>query len=58
LSGDDKVADGRYFISDIHPKKIVKIAGERYFKPAYIRRINNLKETCGMFTLYLSSSRL
>jgi len=56
ISEGKTITEGKYFIADIHPKKILSITGHEYFKPAYIRRINSLQETCGMFTLYLSSS--
>ncbi len=46
---------GRYFISSIHPKKLISLVDKHAFKPAFIKRIGSLEETYGMFSLYLSS---
>lgn len=43
-----------HYISDIHPKTLLRLTGNNAFKPAYINRINSIGETYGMFTVYLS----
>jgi all-trans-retinol 13,14-reductase len=51
---NSEIIEGKYFISNIHPKILMKIAGNAPLRPAYKNRINSLKETSGAFTLYLS----
>jgi len=46
--------EGKHFIAGIHPKALLSLIEPKYFKPAYIKRIQSLEETTGMFSLYLS----
>jgi len=46
--------EGKNFISNIHPKTLLKIAGNAPLRPAYRSRIESVEETIGVFTLYLS----
>ena len=43
-----------HYISDVHPKLLMKLMDEHAFKPAYRHRIGSIGETYGMFTVYLS----
>jgi all-trans-retinol 13,14-reductase len=49
--------EGRYFISNIHPKKFLSIAQNAPFRPAYRHRLSSIEETSGIFTLYLSMKK-
>jgi all-trans-retinol 13,14-reductase len=49
--------EGRYFISNIHPKKFLGIAPGAPFRPAYRNRLSSIEETSGIFTLYLSMKK-
>ncbi len=52
-----KVGDifhGKNFISNVHPRQTVKMFGEERFRPAYMKRLENLKDTVSSFMLYLS----
>ncbi|HLO61202.1 MAG TPA: NAD(P)/FAD-dependent oxidoreductase [Bacteroidales bacterium] len=42
------------YISDIHPKTLLKLLDENAFKAAYKHRIASITETYGMFTVYLA----
>jgi all-trans-retinol 13,14-reductase len=46
--------EATHYISDIHPKTLLKLMDENAFKPAYRNRLNSMDETYGMFTVYLS----
>lgn len=50
-----EIVESRYFISDIHPKNLIRLMDGKNFSPAYRKRINSLEETHGTFTVYLSS---
>jgi len=41
------------FIAGIHPKSLMQLMEEHAFRPAYINRINSIRESYGMFSLYL-----
>lgn len=49
----DKIG-GRTFISNIHPKRLLQLMTESPFRPAYCKRIENIEDTFGIFTLYLA----
>jgi phytoene dehydrogenase-like protein len=49
------VAD--HYISDIHPKTLLRLMNEGAFKPAYRNRVNSIGETYGMFSVYLSMKK-
>lgn len=51
---DSEIVEGRIFISNIHPVRLLEMAQTAPFRPAYRNRINSLGETCGVFTLYLA----
>jgi all-trans-retinol 13,14-reductase len=46
--------EGEYFISDIHPKTLLKIPGNVPFRPAFKKRLSAIEDTYGIFTLYLA----
>lgn len=46
--------EGKYFISNIHPKAMLKIASHAPFRPAFKKRILAIEDTFGIFTLYLA----
>lgn len=46
--------EANHFISDIHPKSLMRLMDEHAFKPAYRHRVNSIGETYGMFSIYLS----
>jgi all-trans-retinol 13,14-reductase len=45
--------EGRIFISNMHPKKMLEIMETPLLKPAYRHRINDIEDTCGIFSLYM-----
>jgi len=49
--------EAKHYISDIHPKTLIKLVDKNAFKPAYRNRLNSIGETYGMFTLYLSMKK-
>ena len=54
LNGGEELIEGKYFISNIHPKRTLQLLDKnRYIKNAYISRINSLPNSFGIFTLYL-----
>jgi all-trans-retinol 13,14-reductase len=56
VNGSESI-EGRYFISNIHPKKFLSIAPDAPFRPAYRHRLSSIEETSGIFTLYLSMKK-
>jgi all-trans-retinol 13,14-reductase len=42
------------FISDIHPKTLMRLMDEHAFRPAFKHRVDSIGETYGMFTVYLA----
>ncbi|MBN2275269.1 MAG: NAD(P)/FAD-dependent oxidoreductase [Bacteroidales bacterium] len=46
--------EGKYFISNIHPKSMFDLFDNAPLRPAYHKRINSLEDTFGIFSLYLS----
>jgi all-trans-retinol 13,14-reductase len=46
--------EGKYFISNIHPKTLLDIAKDSPLRPAYKKRIAGIDDTFGLFTLYLA----
>ncbi len=46
--------EGKYFIADIHPKRVLELINGPQIRMSYRRRIAGIEETCGMFSLYLS----
>jgi all-trans-retinol 13,14-reductase len=45
--------EGKIFISNMHPKKMLEIMNTPLLKPAYRHRINDIEDTCGIFSLYI-----
>jgi all-trans-retinol 13,14-reductase len=52
-----ETVEGKYFISNIHPKNFLSIPGNLPLRPAYRHRIFSIDETYGIFTLYLSMKK-
>jgi all-trans-retinol 13,14-reductase len=48
-----KVVKGKYFISNLHPKRTIEIFGPDNFKKSYVNRIMGLKDTGSVFILHL-----
>ena len=46
--------EGKYFISNIHPKTFLQIASHAPLRPAFKKRISGIEDTFGIFTLYLA----
>jgi all-trans-retinol 13,14-reductase len=46
--------EGKYFISNIHPKTMLRLMGKAPIRPAYRKRITSLGDTHGVFSLYLA----
>jgi all-trans-retinol 13,14-reductase len=46
--------EGKYFISNIHPKTMFSLIDKAPIRPAYRKRITGLEDTYGIFSLYLS----
>jgi len=53
VNNSDRV-EGKYFIADIHPKRLLELIEGHQIRMSYRRRITGNEETCGMFSLYLS----
>ena len=45
--------EGKMFISNIHPKKMLEMMDTHLLKPAYRHRIHDLEDTSGIFSLYV-----
>jgi len=54
---NSEIIEGDTFISNIHPKTLLQIAGNAPLRPAYRNRIESIEETTGAFTLYLSMKK-
>jgi all-trans-retinol 13,14-reductase len=54
---NSEIIEGDTFISNIHPKTLLHIAGNAPLRPAYRKRIESIEETTGAFTLYLSMKK-
>ncbi len=54
---DSEIIEGDIFISNIHPRTLLHIAGSAPLRPAYRNRIESIEETTGAFTLYLSMKK-
>lgn len=52
INGSEMIEADNY-IAGIHPKTLIKLMDEHSFRPAYVSRINSIKESYGMFSLYL-----
>jgi all-trans-retinol 13,14-reductase len=52
-----EIIEADTFISNIHPKTLLQIAGNVPLRPAYRNRIESIEETTGAFTLYLSMKK-
>lgn len=51
---NDEIVEADYFISNVHPKRTFQLVDKtRTIKKAYLSRINSLKNSFGIFTLYL-----
>jgi len=49
--------EGKYFISDIHPKTLLRLMGKAPIRPAYRKRIASIEETDGVFSLYMAMKK-
>jgi all-trans-retinol 13,14-reductase len=49
--------EGKYFISNIHPKTMLQISEDIPLRPAYKKRIAGIEDTHGIFTLYLAMKK-
>ena len=49
--------EGKHFISNIHPKTMLRISGDIPLRPAYKKRISSIEDTHGIFTLYLEMKK-
>jgi all-trans-retinol 13,14-reductase len=45
--------EGKIFISNIHPKKMLDMMDTHLIKPAYRHRIHDLEDTSGIFSIYV-----
>lgn len=52
-TGNNTTIRGKYFISDIHPANTIKLLPKNLLRKVYVNRINRLKNSPGMFTVYL-----
>lgn len=43
-----------HFISSIHPKRTLELAGTSHFFPAFVRRVESMKNTVSSFMVYIS----
>jgi all-trans-retinol 13,14-reductase len=50
---DGRKFSGKSFISNMHPAATLKLTGLENIRPGYRKRIENLENTAGFFTLYL-----
>lgn len=46
--------EGKYFISNIHPKQMLGLIDQNRLRPAYRNRISEIEDTFGIFSLYLA----
>lgn len=46
--------EGKWFISNIHPKTMLSLFENAPLRPAYFKRISGIEDTYGMFSLYLA----
>src|SRR4030042_4724115 len=49
-----EIIEGKYFISNIHPKTMLRLMGKAPIRPAYRKRIVSIGDTHGVFSLYLA----
>ncbi len=49
--------EGKYFISNIHPKSMFHLFDKAPIRPAYQKRITNIEDTFGIFSLYLAMKK-
>lgn len=52
LNNSEKI-EADYFISDIHPQALIPLIDSKLIRPIYRKRIQELENTAGNFTLYL-----
>ncbi|MBN1416857.1 MAG: NAD(P)/FAD-dependent oxidoreductase [Bacteroidales bacterium] len=53
INNAEKV-EGKYFISNIHPKAMFSLIEKAPIRPAYRKRISSIEDTYGIFSLYLA----
>jgi all-trans-retinol 13,14-reductase len=46
--------EGKWFISNIHPKSMLSLFENAPIRPAFSKRISSIEDTYGMFSLYLA----
>jgi all-trans-retinol 13,14-reductase len=56
INHSDKI-EGKYFISNINPKTMLRISANIPLRQAYKKRINSIEDTHGIFTLYLAMKK-
>jgi all-trans-retinol 13,14-reductase len=52
-----EMIEGKYFISNIHPKTMLHMIAGSPIRPAYSKRINSIEDTYGVFSLYLAMKK-
>jgi all-trans-retinol 13,14-reductase len=49
--------EGKYFISNIHPKTMLRLLQKAPIRPAYRKRLASIEDTYGVFSLYLAMKK-
>ena len=50
---DGEIIEAKYFITDIHPQKVIQLIDSKLIRPIYRERLQQMENTVGNFTLYL-----
>jgi all-trans-retinol 13,14-reductase len=53
ITEDGEIYEGKQYISDIHPKRMIELLDSNLIKRSYCRRIRNTPESIGGFSLYI-----
>jgi all-trans-retinol 13,14-reductase len=51
---NDEIIEGKSFISNIHPKTLLKISSHAPFRPAFKKRLLSIEDTYGIFSMYMA----
>jgi all-trans-retinol 13,14-reductase len=51
---NDEEIEGKFFISNIHPKTLLTLSDKTPFRPAFKNRLMSIEDTYGIFSLYLA----
>lgn len=54
ICSDGTRYEGDHFVFNLHPSKFIEVIGKENFIPAYVKRINNLKNTVSSFLVYIT----